>query len=60
MATAKFPVPNWSQAILAERVGLDPNDLAVRMEDERSIWYLRHTDRKEFMVNKIDGSIREY
>ena len=59
MATVKFQVPNWSQAALAERVGLDPNSLAVRLEDERTILYLRHIDRKEFLVNKITGDMRE-
>ena len=59
MATTKFPVPNWSQAAMAEKLGLNPDELAVRLEDDRTICFLQHIDRKEFIVDKVTGRVTE-
>ena len=59
MATTKFQVPNWSQSVMAEKLGLDPGELAVRMEDDHLICFLRHIDRKEFIVDKATGAVTD-
>lgn len=59
MATTKFQVPNWSQAAMAEKLGLDPDELAVRSEDDHLICFLRHIDRKEFVVDKATGKVTD-
>lgn len=50
-------VPNWAQAQIAKAVGLDPNSVAVRHEDDRNIVFLRYKDHAEIMVCKISGQI---
>ena len=57
MATTKFQVPNWSQTAMAEKLGLDPVELAVRSEDDHLICFLRHSDRQEFIVDKVTGKV---
>ncbi len=57
MATGKFVAPNWMQALVAESVGLDPNAVAVRMEDDTRIVFLVHKTRKEYSVNKTTGNV---
>lgn len=59
MATKKFTVPNWAQALLARGIGLDPNEVVVRNEDDRHITFLQHMPRKEFLVSKSDGKVIE-
>ena len=59
MATTKFQVPNWSQAAMAEKLSLNPDELAVRLEDDKMICFLRHIDRKEFIVDKVTGRVTE-
>ena len=59
MATTKFTVPNWSQKLIAVAANLKPDDLCVRTEDDRTIVFLRHTDRREFLINKITGNVIE-
>lgn len=59
MAITKFQVPNWSQSVMAEKLGLDPDELAVRMEDDHLICFLRHADRKEFIVDKVTGVVTD-
>jgi len=57
MATVKFQVPNWAQAAMAEKIGLDPEGLAVRMEDDTAICYLEHKTRKEYLLDKKTGKV---
>ena len=59
MATKKCTVPNWAQALIARGVGLDPNKIVVRHEDDRNISFLQHMPRKEFLVGKADGQVIE-
>ena len=59
MATKKFAVPNWTQALIARGIGLDPDKVVVRHEDDRNITFLQHMPRKEFLVSKADGSVIE-
>lgn len=59
MATAKFTVPNWSQAQLALAVNLEPKKIAVRNESDRSICFLQYDPRKEFLVDKTTGEVIE-
>ena len=57
MAAGKFTAPNWMQSRIAESIGLDPNMVAVRMEDESRIVFLVHKTRLEYSVNKITGNV---
>ena len=59
MATTKFTDPNWAQKLIAVAVQLEPEDVSVRAEDDRSIVFLRHTDRREFLVSKTTGKVIE-
>lgn len=58
MATVKFTVPNWSQAVIAAAAGLDPKKVVVRHEDDRHITFLQHMPRQGFLVNKTTGNIQ--
>lgn len=60
MATKKFSVPNWSQALIASAVGLDPKGVAVSFEDDSKIDFLHHKTRHEFLVNKATGDVIEH
>ena len=55
MATTIFTVPNWAQKLIAVAANLKPDDLCVITEDDRSIVFLRHTDRQEFLIDKTTG-----
>ena len=44
---------------MAEKLGLNPDELAVRLEDDRTICFLQHIDRKEFIVDKVTGRVTE-
>lgn len=57
MPTTKFSVPNWAQALIARGAGLDPDNLAVRHEDDRNIAYLQYMPRKDILVCKVDGTV---
>lgn len=59
MATKKFTVPNWSQALITKAVGLDPSNVAVEHEDDMRITFLQHMPRKTIMVNKHTGEMTE-
>lgn len=50
-----FNVPNWSQALIAKSVGLDPKKVAVRHEDDRNIAFLQYTPHREILVDKTTG-----
>lgn len=55
----KFTVPNWSQALIARSVGLDPDNVAVSHEDDRNISFLQYKPRREYLVCKTDGILIE-
>ena len=57
MATKKFTVPNWAQALIARGVGLDPAKVVVRYEDDSVITFLQHMPRKDILVSKADGQV---
>lgn len=57
MATKKCTVPNWSQALIARGVGLDPAKVVVRHEDDHNITFLQHMPRKDILVCKVDGTV---
>lgn len=57
MAAKKFAVPNWAQALIARGIGLDPNEIVVRHEDDQSISFLQHMPRQEYIVSKCDGEV---
>lgn len=50
-------VPNWAQAQMAKAVGLEPDSVAVRHEDDRKIVFLHYKDHVEIIVCKISGQI---
>ena len=52
----KCSVPNWSQALIAQAVGLDLDNVAVEHEDDRTISFLQFQPRKSIAVGKIDGT----
>ena len=57
MSTVKLVYPNWAQAILARSVGLDPEGVTVRMEDDLRIVFLEHKTRKDHCVDKRTGKV---
>ena len=59
MATKKFTVPNWGQALIARAVGLDPANVAVEHEDDRNISFVQYLPHKSFLVCKVDGVVIE-
>lgn len=59
MATVRFSVPNWGQTAIAKAARLDPDGVVVRAEDESRIVFLENKSRKEYIVNKITGSVIE-
>jgi hypothetical protein len=59
MAMNKFTVPNWAQKLIAVAAKLKPDDVSVVTENERLIVFLRHTDRREFLVEKTTGNVVE-
>ena len=59
MATTRFSVPNWAQALIAVAANLDPDGVVVRSEDDTNICFLQHMPRKEFIVHKPTGKIVE-
>ena len=59
MATVRFTVPNWGQALIASAAKLDPKNVVVRNEDDRNICFLQHKPRKEFLVDKVTGNVLE-
>lgn len=60
MGATRFPVPNWAQALIAMAVGLDPNNIAVRLDDDSRIVFLQYMPRAEYCVDKKTGTIRPY
>lgn len=54
----KHAVPNWHQALIAQQVGLDPEGVAVRYEDDTRIVFLQYKTREEIMVEKSNGEVR--
>lgn len=59
MATVRFSAPNWGQTVIAKAARLDPDGVVVRSEDENRIVFLENKTRKEYIVNKITGSVIE-
>ena len=59
MATVRFSVPNWGQTVIAKAARLDPDGVVVRAEDESRIVFLENKSRKEYIVNKITGTVIE-
>ena len=57
MATKKFTVPNWGQALIAKAVGLDPSNVAVEHEDDRTITFVQYQPHRSVLVGKIDGTV---
>ena len=57
MAITKFSSPNWAQSAMAEKAGLNPASVSVRMEDDSKIVFLDHLSRKEHLVDKSDGRV---
>lgn len=57
MATTKFKVPNWGQALIANAVGLDPNAVVVRTEDDKNICFLHSKSQTEFVIDKTTGKM---
>lgn len=59
MATAKFRVPNWSQKLIIEAIGVNPDSVTIRNENDRNISFIVHQPRpnkiKEYIVNKLTG-----
>ena len=55
----KHTVPNWHQALIARQVGLDPEGVAVRYEDDTRIVFLPYKTREEVMVEKSTGEVRK-
>lgn len=60
MATKKYTVPNWAQALMASAAGLDPNKVAVSHEDDTYISFLQYMPRREFTVRKSTGEMSEH
>lgn len=54
----KNTVPNWHQSLIARQVGLDPEGVAVRYEDDTRIIFLPYKTREEIMVEKSTGEVR--
>lgn len=59
MAAGKVTVPNWAQKLIAAAANLNTEDISVRIEDDRLIAFIRHTDRREILVNKVTGDVIE-
>ena len=57
MATTKFKVPNVGQALIAYAVGLDPNAVVVRTEDDKNICFLHSKTREEIVIDKTTGKM---
>ena len=57
MATKKFTVPNWGQAVIARAINLDPKNVTVAHENDRLITFLQFMPREEIIVCKIDGAV---
>lgn len=57
MATMKFTVPNWAQALIVRAINLDANGISVRLEDDRIIVLLEHKTGVEYIVNKATGKV---
>ena len=55
----KNTVPNWHQSLIARQVGLDPEGVAVRYEDDTRIIFLPYKTREEIMVEKSTGKVRK-
>ena len=55
----KYTVPNWAQSHLAKAVGLDPEKVAVEMENETMIVFLQYMPHKHILVSKKDGSVNQ-
>ena len=56
MSTKKFTVPNWSQSVLAREVGLNPKNVSVEHEDDRTISFVQYHPHCSVLVGKIDGT----
>lgn len=57
MATKEFSTPNWMQSLVAREVGIRPEDVVVRMEDDTRIVFQTHKTRAEISVNKTTGNV---
>lgn len=57
MATKKFTVPNWGQALIAQALGLDPKNVAVEHDDDLHITFLQYLPRVQIQVCKATGTV---
>lgn len=57
MATKKFSVPNWGQALIAQALGLDPKNVAVEHDDDINITFLQYLPREQIQVCKVTGNV---
>ena len=57
MAAKKYAVPNWAQAVLAQAVGLDPANVSVAHEDDRTISFQQYQPYCTVLIGKVDGSV---
>lgn len=60
MSTKKYTVPNWAQSLMASAAGLDPDNVAVRFEDDTKIDFVQYMPRREFLVCKATGDVIEH
>ena len=51
----KYMPPNWAQTLLAKAAGLDPEKVAVEMENDTVIVFLQYMPHKRITVSKKDG-----
>ena len=52
-------MPNWGQALIAQAVGINPDSVVVRVDDDRSILFLELKTRAEYLVSKVTGEVTE-
>lgn len=57
MGAQKYSVPNWAQALIARGVGLDPDKVAVRNDNDRNISFLQYEPRRDIIVSKVTGEV---
>ena len=57
MAMERFAEPNWAQKVIADAAGLIGSTVAVRLEDETKILFLKNSTRDEILVNKKTGEV---
>ena len=54
---AGFPVPNWSQRVLAEAAGLKMAVPAIVIDNDTMVTFMDLVTRDRFIVNKKDGRV---